>query len=245
MPSVATPSKASQANVGRPLHQHRLAAARALRHLHQPQRVGAVGRADHDHRVAARRDRLDGGLPVGRGVADVLLARPDDGREPRLEDGDDRRRIVHRQRRLRGVGEPAGSRGSNAARVRDGLDQRGGAGRQLAQRADHLGMPGVADQHDLQALGMVRPRLGVHLGDQRAGRIEVVQAARLGSRRHGLRHAMCRKDHGCTGFGNLVQLLHKYGAFGLQGSPPRDDCGRSRGARRRGGRTASAPVPRS
>jgi hypothetical protein len=28
---------------------------------------------------------------------------------------------------------------------------------------------------------------------------------------------MCRKDHWRSGFWNFVQLLHKYGAFGLQG----------------------------
>ena len=37
-------------DLGGPLHQQRLGAAGALRHLHQPQRVGAVGRADHDQR---------------------------------------------------------------------------------------------------------------------------------------------------------------------------------------------------
>ena len=63
---------------------------------------------------------------------------------------------------------------------------------------------------------MVRARLGVHLGDQRAGGVEVEQVARLGGSRHRLRHPMCRKDHGCTGFWDLVQLLHKNGAFGLQ-----------------------------
>ena len=74
----------------------------------------------------------------------------------------------------------------------------------------------MADQHDLQPNCLVRPRLGMHLGDQRASGIEDEQVAILGSSRHRLRHPMCRKDHGCTGFWDLVQLLHKYGAFRLE-----------------------------
>ena len=34
---------------------------------------------------------------------------------------------------------------------------------------------------------------------------------------HRLGHAMCRKDHRRVGFGDLVQLLHKNGAFCLEG----------------------------
>ena len=64
---------------------------------------------------------------------------------------------------------------------------------------------------------MVRARLAMDLGDQRARRIEKEQAAVLGGGWHRLRHAMCRKDHWRTVFWNLVELLHKYGAFGPQG----------------------------
>ena len=68
-----------------------------------------------------------------------------------------------------------------------------------------------------QALLVMRSRLNMHLGDQRAGGIEVEHVAGLGGCRHRLRHPVCRKDHGGIGFGDLVQLLHKNGAFGLQG----------------------------
>ena len=75
----------------------------------------------------------------------------------------------------------------------------------------------MADQDDLQPVLVMGAGLDMHLGDQRTGGIEVEHVAGLGRGRHGLGHAMCRKDHGGVGFGDLVQLLHKNGAFRLQG----------------------------
>ena len=51
------------------------------------------------------------------------------------------------------------------------------APRRLAERALDLLVPGVPDEHDQVALGREPPRLDVHLGDQRAGRVDRVQAA--------------------------------------------------------------------
>ena len=89
----------------------------------------------------------------------------------------------------------AGSRGTNASASSHGLDQRHRARRQLAQRADHFRVAGVADQHDLAAGGEVALGLDVHLGDQRAGGVEIdhLPLHRLG--RHRLRHAVGGEHH--------------------------------------------------
>ena len=71
------------------------------------------------------------------------------------------------------------SRGWNASRLLDGLHQRDRAGRQLAERADHLGMAGVADQHDLAAALVMDFGLAMDLGDQRAGGVEREEIAAL------------------------------------------------------------------
>ncbi len=104
-----------------------------------------------------------------------------------------------------------------SARPGHRLDQAHGPLRQLAHGADHLRMAGVADQEDLQALLVVAGGLDVHFGHQRTGGIENEQIAGLGGRRDGLGDPMCRKDHGLAGLWDILQLLHKNGAFGLQG----------------------------
>jgi hypothetical protein len=53
----------------------------------------------------------------------------------------------------------------------------------------------------------------VHLGDQRAGRVEVEQIARLGLGRHRLRHAVGGEDTGCLSRRDLVELLDEDGAL--------------------------------
>ena len=169
-------------------------------------------------RVAARRDDLHGRLPVGGGVADVFLARPDDAGKARLEDGDDGGRVVDRKRRLGDVGQPLGVARLEASAQSSVVSISVAApARQLAQGADHLGMAGMADQDDLQPLLVMRACLDMHLGDERAGGIEVEHVAGLCRGRDRLGHAMCRKNHGGAGFGDFVQLLHKNGAFRLQG----------------------------
>ena len=75
----------------------------------------------------------------------------------------------------------------------------------------------MADQHDLQPLIVMGARLDMDLRDERTGGIEVEHVAGLGRGRNRLGHAMCRKNHGCVGFGDFVELLHKNGAFRLQG----------------------------
>jgi hypothetical protein len=88
-----------------------------------------------------------------------------------------------------------GGRAPQAGDIVDGFDQQHLARRQLAHRALRLGVAGVADHHQLQAVLVVALGLHVHLGHQRAGGIHRQHAAprRLG--RHRLRHAVGREDH--------------------------------------------------
>ena len=98
----------------------------------------------------------------------------------------------------------------------DGLHQRDRAVRQLAERADHLGMAGVADQHDLAAAREMDLGLAVHLGDQRAGGVEREEVAALGLLGDRLRHAVGGEDHRRVGVGNFVEFLDEDRALGLQ-----------------------------
>ena len=64
-------------------------------------------RADHEHEVALRGHLLDRRLAVRGRVTDVVGARPGDVREALAQAGDDRARLVDRQRGLGDVGELA------------------------------------------------------------------------------------------------------------------------------------------
>ena len=88
----------------------------------------------------------------------------------------------------------AGSAGSKRCDIGLVLDQRNGAFRQLPHRADHLGVAGMADQEDMAAEALVAHRLLVDLGDQRTGRVEIEEVARLGVGGDGFRHAMGGED---------------------------------------------------
>ena len=75
---------------------------------------------------------------------------------------------------------------------------------------------------DHQDVALLRPaiaemafRLPVHLADQGAGGVVIMQVAPLRLHRHGFRHAMGREHH--VGVGrHLVQLLHEHRALRLQ-----------------------------
>ena len=100
--------------------------------------------------------------------------------------------------------------------LRDGLHQRDRAVRQLAERADHLGMAGMADQHDLAAALVMDFGLAVDLGHQRAGGVEREEIAALGFRGDRFRHAMGGEDHRRLGVRDFVELLDEHRALGLQ-----------------------------
>ena len=120
-------------DLGGLLHQQCLGAAGPLGHLDQAQRVGAVRCADHDQPVAARGDRLHRRLPVGGGIADVLLLRADDGWEALLEDGDHGGGVVDRKGGLGDIGEALGiaraKRRERRRPSRSGWRRRAAAGR--------------------------------------------------------------------------------------------------------------------
>lgn len=63
------------------VHQVGGAGSRIAGYFHQANRVGGVGRAHHDKQVALRGDRLNRGLAVRGGVADVVTGRIDEVRE--------------------------------------------------------------------------------------------------------------------------------------------------------------------
>ena len=136
--------------------------------------------------------------------------------EARLQGGNDRRRVVDRQRGLGDEGELRGILRLKLLRLLDGLDQDHRAGRQLAERADDLRVTGVADHRDLAAALEMDFRLAVDLRHQRTGCVEREEIAALGFRRDRLRHAMRREHHRRVGIGNLVQLLDEDRALGAQ-----------------------------
>ena len=87
---------------------------------------------------------------------------------------------------------------------------------QLAHRADHFRMAGVADQHNFAAAAVMDLGLAMHLGHQRTGRVEREEiAARrlLGDR---ARHAVRGKNHRRVVVGNFVEFLDENRALGLQ-----------------------------
>ena len=88
-------------------------------------------------------------------------------------------------------------------------------GRHLADRALDLGVAGVADQHDLAALGGVAAALVVHLGDQRAGGVDHRQLPVGGQLLDALGDAMGGEDRHRAGR-DLVQLIDEHGAAGAQ-----------------------------
>ena len=81
-------------------------------------------------------------------------------------------RIVDRKRRLRHIGEIALVDAGQLFDILRRLHQDDRALRQLAERADDFRMAGMADEDHLMAAAEMRLRLAVHLGHQRAGRVE-------------------------------------------------------------------------
>ena len=215
MPSVRTPVEPGEIEVRAAADQPRLGAL-ALGDLDQAQRIGAVRRADHQHRVAARRDRLHRRLAVGGRVADVLAARA------RGSTGKRRRRMATisavsstesvvwvRKARLSGS---AGAIVSASAAVSIRVIRPSGTWPNVPITSGWPAWPTNRMWRPLldQPLG-----LAVDLGDERAGGVEIVEAALLRLGRHRLGHAMGGEDHR-RAVRHLVQLGHEDRALGLQ-----------------------------
>ena len=192
------------ADLAHVVDQVRLGAALA-RHLDEPYGVGGVARADHQQQIAARRHLLDGGLAVGGGVADVVGARSHDGGEALAQPREDRARFVHCERGLRDVGDALRVLDLEAVDVLGALHEHDPLGR-LAHRAFDLLVTVVADEHDRVALLREAHRLAVHLRDQRAGRVDRVQAALARARAHARSDAV-RGEHAHGSLGHLRVLL--------------------------------------
>ena len=106
---------------------------------------------------------------------------------------DDLRRLVDRERRLRDVRELLVGRTLEPLDVLDRLDENDRIG-SLAHRADDLLVPRVADEHDGVALGCVTPGLNVHLGHERARRVDRVQLPLRGALVNGRSNAVRGKN---------------------------------------------------
>ena len=157
-----------------------------------------------------RGDLLDGGLAVGRGVADVLARRVLQIGEALAQDLDGRHRLVDAQR---GLGEPrqfVGVVDLDGAGLLGGLHQDHVVGG-LAHGALDLFMARMADEQDLHVAANETFGFGVHLGHQRARGVdgEEVPLGGLGVDRGG--DAVCG-EHGVGTFGNLVEFFDEDGA---------------------------------
>src|SRR5205823_2296421 len=172
------------------------------------------------HHVGLGSDDLDRGLPVLRGIADVVARRVEEGREALAQRVDGFDRLVHRQRRLGQPDHPGRVPDLDLRRAVRAVDQ-ADPGWGLAGRAHHFLVSLVADQQDVVVLGREAPRLVVHLGHQRAGRVDGVQpstlrvAADLGG-------DAVRGEHHDRAGGHLVYLRHEDGTTPLKRA---DDMG--------------------
>ena len=106
MPTTRLPSSHASCDLAGVVDEVRLGAVVAG-DLDEALRVRRVLRADDEHEIALRGHLLHGRLAVRRGVADVVGAGPGDLREALAQPGDDRARLVDRQRGLRDVGDAA------------------------------------------------------------------------------------------------------------------------------------------
>ena len=175
-PTVSTPSSQRRVDLGLVVDQIRRR-RRGARDLDEPVRVGRVARADHEQQVDL--SRAGPSPPTGGSTSRSRcpLSSARGSREAPPDRVDDLGGVVDRQRRLRDVGDRSRrSAGRAPPRPRPTHEDR--ASGRLAHRPDDLLVAVVADQHDRVPVGGVAARLDVHLRDERAGRVDRVQASR-------------------------------------------------------------------
>ena len=154
------PPKLRPVDIGGALHQQRLGAPARSATSTRRSELDELRRADDEHQRRAAAPSLDRLLAVGGGVADVLLVRPAIAGKRSFSaatisavSSTDSVVWVTKPRPA-GIGA---ARSSSTSAT--GLDQRHRAVGQLAHRADHFGMAGMADQQR-----SCRPALVVALG---------------------------------------------------------------------------------
>src|SRR3546814_1019451 len=76
-------------------------------------------------------------------------------------------------------------------------------------------MSAMADEHVVPSGFHLPLGLTMHLGHERAGGVQIGKTPRLSCGRHGLGHAVGRKDNRHA-VGHHVQFLHEHGALSLQ-----------------------------
>ena len=175
------------------------------RDLDEAHGVRGVRRADHDHDVHLGRDEFHGTLAVLGGIADVVRRRVDELREALAQ-------AVHGLAGLvdgeRGLGDPHDARG---VAHDDALDLVGGAHdlnmiRRLAERALDLLVALMPHQDDVVVLLRETHGLAVHLGHERAGRVDRGEVAGGGGLVNGRGDAV-RGEDDARPLGHLVGLL--------------------------------------
>lgn len=129
-----------------------------------------------------------------------------DRREAALQRLDRRRGVVDRQGGLGQEGEVVGIGRGEGLDIGDRLDQRHRALRHLAEGADDFRVPGMADEDDVAAHLDQPLGLAMHLGDERAGGVEIFEAPAFGIGGYRLGHAV-RGEHDMRILGHLVQFL--------------------------------------
>ena len=124
---------------------------------------------------------------------------------------DHRRGVVDRKRGLRQESDARVVRKIESVNVVHGFDQRHRSGRDLPEGADHFRVARVANEEDVPPFLDHPLRLPVHLGNQRARRVDVGQPAilRLGRNRFG--HAVGGEDDRPV-VGHFVELIDEYRA---------------------------------
>ena len=116
-------------------------------------------------------DLAHGVLAVLGGIADVIRGRGGDLGEPALQRSHDLGGLVGRERRLGQVGDGALRLGGELEAVHVvGAFHDVKTFRCLPEGPDDLLVVGVTDEDEVVVLARVAARLGVHLGDERAGR---------------------------------------------------------------------------
>src|SRR4051794_16941454 len=182
--------------------------------LDQPHRVGGVRRPHHDDQIGVPGYLLHGDLAVLGGVADVVAGRVEQRGDPRPQRAHRREALVDRQRRLGQPGHPLGVAHLDVGAPCGAVDEVHVLGR-LAGGADDLLVPLVADQQDVVVVAGEPPRLRVHLGDQRAGGIDRLEAPPVGLLVHDRRDTV-GAEHDGRALGHLVGLLDEHRAALLQ-----------------------------